>query len=158
MLFLSIHPRFVEKILSGEKTYELRRRLPRSVAGDWIAIYATTPAMQLRGVARVASVCTGSVREIWQRVQSHAGVTHTEYELYFAGSGRAVGIELSHPTMLATPIALEKLREIWPGFRPPQGFCYLSLDQERYVQSLLPRSFNTLLETTKRACLQVCGC
>lgn len=142
MLFLSIHPRFVDKILSGEKTIELRRRRPRSVAGDWIAIYATTPQRQLRGIARVTEVRVGGVRDMWPEARLQAGVTKKEYESYFSNCERAVGIVLADPVSFAEPVSLERLRELWPNFQPPQGFRYLDQEQASFVNSFVPHRMN----------------
>lgn len=139
MLFLSIHPRFVKKIFSGEKTIELRRRRPRSVTGDWVAIYSTTPERQLQGIARIADVRVGAVHEMWMETRLQAGVTKKEYDSYFFDCERAVGIVLAAPAALAQPVSLERLREMWPSFQPPQGFRYLDDDQARAVMSLAPR-------------------
>ena len=143
MLFLSIHPRFVEKILSGEKTIELRRRRPRSVAGDWIAIYATTPERRLRGIARITEVRVGGVRDMWAEARLQAGVTKSEYESYFSDCDRAVGIVLADPLSFAEPVSLERLRELWPNFQPPQGFRYLNDEQVKVIKSLPPRRKRT---------------
>ncbi|MEI7702092.1 MAG: ASCH domain-containing protein [Planctomycetia bacterium] len=139
MLFLSIHPRFVEKILTGEKTIELRRQRPRSVAGDWIAVYATTPERQLRGIVQVKEVRVENVRDLWHHVQNHAAVTKDEYDSYFLGTDQAVGIVLGIPISLTTPVSLEQLRKAWPSFQPPQGFRYLDDDQVQFVKSFSPR-------------------
>jgi predicted transcriptional regulator len=139
MLFLSIHPRFVEKILTGEKTIELRRQRPRSVAGDWIAVYATTPERQLRCIVQVKAVRVESVSDLWRHARNHAAVTKDEYDSYFCGTDQAVGIVLGTPISLMTPVSLEELRNVWPSFQPPQGFRYLDDDQVRFVKSFAPR-------------------
>jgi predicted transcriptional regulator len=138
MLFLSIHPRFVERILAGEKTIELRRRRPRSVAGDWIAIYATTPERCLSGIVQIKEVRVGGVRDMWRDARTHAGVTKEEYESYFCGTERSVAIVLANPISFLEPVSLERLREAWPNFQPPQGFGYLDDEQARFVNSFVP--------------------
>ena len=142
MLFLSIHPHFVDKIMVGEKTIELRRQRPRSVVGDWIAVYATTPDRCLRGIVQVKDVRVGDVREIWCQVRTQAGVTKQEYESYFYGAEKAVGIVLKNPISLEIPMPLDQLRETWPNFQPPQGFRYLNNEQVKFVKSLSFRGRN----------------
>lgn len=135
MLFLSIHPSFVRKILSGEKTVELRRQRPRCKAGDWIAIYATTPERCLCGIVQVREVQIGEVDEMWQSVRKQAGVTRDQYDTYFTGSKQAVGIVLENPRTLPAPVSLSELRRVWPEFHPPQSFRYLNEDQIEFVNS-----------------------
>lgn len=137
MLFLSIHPEYVRLILSGQKTVELRRRKPRCVPGDWVAVYSTTPERCLRGIAQVKDVRVGSVRDMWLRVREHAGVSRSEYDEYFAGSKQAIGIQLTNPITLLAPISLSELRNEWPDFQPPQGFRYLDEEQIKFIASNL---------------------
>lgn len=47
-IILSIHPEYVEKILAGEKTVELRRLLPRQNV-EKIYIYSTSPVKKIVG-------------------------------------------------------------------------------------------------------------
>ncbi|MEX1028133.1 MAG: ASCH domain-containing protein [Candidatus Paceibacterota bacterium] len=143
MLFLSIHPRFVEKILAGEKTVELRRRRPRSVAGDLIAVYASTPERRLCGIVQIEEVRVGGVRDMWPQVGKQAGVTKEEYESYFCGCKKTVAIVLMNPSSLVEPVSLDQLRKAWPNFHPPQGFRYLEDEQVRFVKSLSPRWMKT---------------
>ena len=42
ILLISIHPKFVEKILTGEKRFEFRKHIP-SCEISHILIHATTP-------------------------------------------------------------------------------------------------------------------
>lgn len=133
MLFLSIKPRYVERILSGEKQVEFRRRKPRSVPGDWLAIYESSPTMALIAIAQVTEVRVNSPRSLWRRVRTFSGVTKLEFDKYFTDSDKAVGIILQPPLELSTPISLVDLRTAWPRFNPPQGFLYLSDSQRRFV-------------------------
>ncbi len=137
MLFLSIRPEYVEMILSGRKTVELRRLRPRCVPGDWIAIYSTTPERCLRGVAQVSEVTASDSRELWEKVRPSAGVSRVEYETYFAGAKQAVGIVLANPKRLVSPVSLTELRCVWPEFQPPQSFRYLDREQIDFVLSRL---------------------
>jgi len=139
MLFLSIHPRYVEMILAGTKTIELRRQRPRDIVGDWIAVYATTPVRCLKGIVQVKEVHIAGVQELWREFQSQAGISKKDYEFYFSGIEQAVGIELANPVSFTKPISLCDLRKEWPGFQPPQGFRYLDADQTRFVNSFAER-------------------
>lgn len=133
MLLLSIKPKYVEKIRSGEKRVELRRRKPRSQPTDWLAIYECSPTMALVAVAQIVEVRVSSPRCLWRRVRSIAGVTKKEFDAYFIGSDQAIGIEIQTPLELPTPIPLDDLRVAWPRFNPPQGFIYLTESQQQFV-------------------------
>lgn len=127
MLLLSIHPKYVDLILAGEKQFELRRRKPRIKTGTAI-IYASSPRMQLVATLQVSSVITGSSGMLWKVVQHSCGVTRTEFDRYFHGVERGVALRIGDVQPIS-PIPLADLRAIWPGFHPPQGYLYI--DQER---------------------------
>ncbi|MGV2336853.1 MAG UNVERIFIED_CONTAM: ASCH domain-containing protein [Planctomycetaceae bacterium] len=106
MLFLSIHPRFLDRILTGEKTVELRRQRPRDVTGQQVVLYATTPEKQLKGIARVTEIRSLPPQTLWPVVQHQACVTQAEYQRYFEGSDQAVGISSGGRVCLRTsPVA-----------------------------------------------------
>jgi len=136
MLLLSIHPEYVEKIFAGEKRVELRRRRPRLHSGDLVAIYATSPRCELVGLVRVAGIRQSTPRDLWVVVQSDAAIDQQQYDRYFEGSQRAIGILLEDPVMFRRPAPLKELRFVWPSFRPPQGFCYLSGEQMQLINEL----------------------
>ena len=133
MLLLSIKPKYVEKILSGDKRVELRRRKPRSQPGDWLAIYESAPTMALVAVTQITEVRANSPQYLWRSVGPISGVTKKEFDDYFTGTDQAVGIMIEVPTELHSPIPLSDLRTAWPRFNPPQGFLYLSDEQQRFV-------------------------
>jgi len=138
MLLLSIKPKYVEKILNGEKQAELRRRKPRSKPGDWLAIYETTPSKLLVAVAKVVEVRVSNPRCLWRSCGSVSGVTRREFNEYFTGTDQAVGIMIQPPLAIPRPVPLDELRAAWPGFNPPQGFIYLSDVQQEFVFDCLP--------------------
>ena len=136
MLLLSVHPEYVERIFAGEKRVELRRRRPRLQHGDLVAIYATSPRCELVGLVRVGGIRQSTPRDLWTVVQSDAAIDRQQYDRYFEGSQRAIGILLEDPLMFRRPAPLKELRCSWPSFRPPQGFCYLSGEQLELINEL----------------------
>lgn len=145
MLLLSIHPEFADKIFAGEKRVELRRRKPRLRDGDRVAIYATSPRCELVGLALVAGIQQSTPGNLWRTVKDDAAVDRQQYDRYFEGSEKAIGIVLEEPVEFQNPAPLEQLRHAWPGFRPPQGFCYLSKEQTKLIDGLLELDSPTVL-------------
>ena len=123
MLLLSIHPRYVDLILSGEKTVELRRRQPRIKTGQGL-IYATAPRMQLSATFQISRVQVGPLELLWQLVRDRAGVSRAKFDSYFQGLTVGVGIEIGRVQEFG-PYSLAELRSAWDGFHPPQGFRYV---------------------------------
>ena len=81
-ILISIHPEYAEKILTGEKTYELRRRLPLEKP-DRMVIYATAPVSAVIGTAEVSDMIDLPLTELWKRVGKSAFVTLDEFHEYF---------------------------------------------------------------------------
>ncbi len=88
-------------------------------------VYATAPKMAIVGFFTVKYIERLPLGPLWRRVRNVAGVTRAEYTNYFDGLTEGVGIFVADVTRLGQPIPLAELREVWPGFHPPQGFRYL---------------------------------
>ncbi|WP_152098482.1 ASCH domain-containing protein [Lacipirellula parvula] len=124
MLWLSIHPKYVDAILAGEKSIELRRRKPRISEGPAL-IYATSPRMELVASAWISSVTHTSLDSLWKIAKESAAVSRSDFRDYFDGLSKGTGLHLDRIQPFAKPIGLPRLREIWQGFQPPQGFRYI---------------------------------
>jgi predicted transcriptional regulator len=122
---LSLKPRFIAEILSRTKRVELRRRLPRVLAGDQVLMYAKLPIGKLVGSFTVASVSRLPLRALWSEVRGFAGISKAEFSQYFSGARTGVAIHVDAPRGFDLQVSLTELRRIWPGFHPPQGFRYL---------------------------------
>jgi predicted transcriptional regulator len=125
-LLLSIHPRFVNDLISGVKRVELRRRLPRIGKDDLVVIYATAPTKAIVGYFTVQSIERLPLELLWQKVTNIAGVTRKEFFSYFDGLTEGVGIYVREVVIFSRSSSLSELKHLWPGFHPPQGFRYLN--------------------------------
>lgn len=68
-------------------------------------------------------VCDAS--DLWMHVRHRAGVTRMDYNKYFVGSKRPVGVGLTNPARLGIPVSLADLRKDGPTFQPLQSFrCF----------------------------------
>jgi predicted transcriptional regulator len=142
-LLLSVRPVFVERILEGSKTAELRRVCPMVRPGQDVLIYSSSPTRALLASAMVERVDVDLPESLWHRVHESAGVSFEEYSAYFSGAERATAIWLTHVEAFDSPIKLQELRSRWPWFRPPQSYCFVRATFEqtdRRVASLAPRS------------------
>jgi len=125
VVFMSVHPRFVELIFSGKKKFELRRRGAGLNAGDIVYVYATSPEMALRGRFVVNDVIHEKLPTLWSRVRNTAGISKKQFDEYFQGKERGFAISV-RDEMLLSPVPLATLRKTWPGFHPPQSYRYLA--------------------------------
>lgn len=124
-LFISIKPEFANKIVSEEKTIELRKVKPKVSEGDYIVIYASSPIKSVIGYGKVKEVIVTSPETMWDKYSSTLGIDKQRYDSYFQGCDKAIGIKISEISRI-NPIALDKLRKIDTDFHPPQIYRYVS--------------------------------
>ena len=77
-IIISIKPKYVEKIFSGEKKYEFRKSFPDGV--KVMLIYATAPVKKIVGIAFVEKVLRGRKEELWEKTNLQGGISKAEYE------------------------------------------------------------------------------
>ena len=124
-LLISVRPYWAAKLLSGEKTVELRRTRPRTWTGMPVWVYSSSPQRSLVGVSWLRDLEEGDVSEVWRRVAGGSAATFDEYSAYFAGASRAFGLRLDPVVQLGNAVGLRDLRAAVPGFRPPQSWRYV---------------------------------
>jgi predicted transcriptional regulator len=119
--FYPIKPIYSERIFSGEKTFELRKKLPNSDVA-YIIVYSTVPVGKVVGYAKVKALHKKSLGELWDMVSRHAGISEQDYRAYFDGADCACAIEIESVKRFVRPFPVS---EISSGFIIPQSFCYL---------------------------------
>lgn len=125
-LFVSVKPVYAELLLSGEKTVELRRVRPHAELGCEVLIYASSPAKELVGVARLSAVDVMKPDDLWLEFGARTGISRDAFDEYFDGASRGVALSLDGARRLERRVPLGELRKILRGFRPPQSFLYLA--------------------------------
>lgn len=133
MFLLSIHNRYVERLLSGEKLFEYRKRIPVGLKrGDSLAIYCTKPTCSVVAYAEVGGVLEDLPARLWDRTRYASGIGEQAFMNYFKGKNKAYGIIISKVHPLTKPISMTSLR----GKRfAPQSFIYLTDLQTKKVMS-----------------------
>ena len=123
-MLMSIHPKYVSKILDGSKTIELRRSKPLIEPGQEVLIYATTPVAALTARCRVSAVESLLPADLWLRYSVRLGVTREQFNDYFSDTLLATALHLYDVEPLADPIPLSQLCSAGP-FHPPQTWHFL---------------------------------
>ena len=132
---ISIRPNFAKAILAGKKTVEIRRRIPALEVGTRLWIYATQPLGAIVGTAIVERVIESTPTELWETCMDQIALRQCEYDEYFEGTDRALGIFLSKITK-GNPIGIEQLRKIREGFHPPRVLLRLSRQETNSLSDL----------------------
>ena len=134
-IIISIKPNFVEKILCGEKTVELRTRRANLVPGTRMWIYSTLPRGEICAFASVDFVHTDSPESIWDQYSKEIAITKEEFWAY-VGEREAVSvIKMSGVDMVDTGITLQRIQDKLGRFTPPQFFMWLKHNSP--IRSLL---------------------
>lgn len=123
-VLLSIKPEYVQRILTGEKKFEFRKRLANKLV-DTIVIYATSPVMKIVGEVKVKGVLEKAPSVLWEQTKKNAGITRKKYREYFAGCKKAFAYELGEVVKYAKE---SNLVEIGIS-QAPQSFIYISDEQ-----------------------------
>jgi predicted transcriptional regulator len=118
----SIHPRFADAILRGEKRVEFRRRGPsRDTA--FVIVYATSPVKRVVGWFRVGGIEAEAPRALWARFGGVGGVELDEFDRYYEGRDVGTAITVAEPAALTEPLQLSSVAGLT---NPPQSFQYVS--------------------------------
>jgi predicted transcriptional regulator len=125
-LFISIRPQFVEAILAGSKTVELRRTRPNVEVGSLVIFYSSSPTRAIVGWASLAGMVEGTPDQLWDDHGERTAIAEDEYDLYFAGANAAYGLELEDVVQALKPVPLETIRSL--GIEPPQSWRYVHSD------------------------------
>ena len=130
LMLMSVRPRFVDALLDGRKTVELRRTRPLVYLDQPVAIYATVPVAAVVALATITRVRESSPTAIWEALGPATGIPRREFREYYRGSRSAVAIQLDDVRALDAPVSLETLRSRGP-FQPPQTWHFLEADDVR---------------------------
>ena len=123
VLLIAIKPEFAEKILSGEKTFEFRKRLPKEPV-DTMLIYSSSPVQRIIGYTHIDGTLTLSLDDLWEKTKKGAGITEDYFQEYFARQNKGSALILSSPVTLSHPVKLEEIGVE----RAPQSFMYVTQD------------------------------
>ena len=123
---LAVKPHFAHALVTGEKRFEFRRVHPRFRTGDTIYVYATAPVQAIVGSFTCDGVIEGTLRELWEDYAGASEPTRSFFRNYFDGRSKGYAIQVSHPRTWASPLTLDILRELIPGFHPPQSYRFLA--------------------------------
>lgn len=116
----SIKPKYAQKILSGQKKFELRR-LPCKKEISSIIIYETSPTCLVVGEVKVARLIKQKPEDLWQIVKDSSFVTYESYKKYFANHEYAYAYELKEPM----EYKIKKTLTQYGVKSAPQNFIYL---------------------------------
>jgi predicted transcriptional regulator len=117
---LSIKHIYAERIISGIKTIELRKRPIGMDLGDLILLYETAPDSVIRGGFIADKTFSLPVSKMWDQYCSVMGVEKEFYDSYFDNCEVAYGT-LVYQSFCFCDLSLDQIYELCPGFVAPQA-------------------------------------
>ncbi len=118
-IILSIHPCHIEKIFSGEKTYEYRKKIPSNL--NKIIVYATMPIKKIVAIIEVEQVISDTPNIIWQKTKKQSGISKDFFSSYFKYKKIAHAIKIRNIYKLNVPQPLSVLNIK----NSPQSYMYI---------------------------------
>jgi predicted transcriptional regulator len=121
-ILISVDPRHVRTLLSGEKSVELRRRAISVAPAGRVWIYGKRPLARIQAVAVVGRVDRLPLDEIWLSHGPSTGITEDEFRTYFQGALIGSAIVFDKVLPFIDGPTLSSLRAELGSFQPPQFF------------------------------------
>ena len=84
-----------------------------------MVLYATSPVKKIVGFAKVGAVVVLSPEGAWRRYRKRGAIDKRGFNAYYAGTGKAVCLEIGEVQWLDPPMDPHQIIE---GFRAPQAF------------------------------------
>ncbi len=120
-VLLSIKPQYVDKILSGEKKFEFRRRIFRRQV-ELAYVYCNSHVKRIVGAFTVGEIVSGTQEQIWNMCGKKGGIEEDAFFRYFNGVSVAYAIEIVDFRKFGNGVIPEQLVG---KFYPPQSFYYI---------------------------------
>ena len=133
---ISIKPKYVDRILSGQKIVEIRSRKVNLTNNAKLWIYTTLPKASIQTIAYVKHVDIDSPELIWEKHRESIGISENSFKQYVNGSNKISAIVTKGIQRLPIEISLEEIRDIVPGFQPPQ-FLKFMRDDDPILSAIL---------------------
>jgi predicted transcriptional regulator len=128
-ILMSIRPKYVDRIITGAKDVEVRRRFSDRWLGCRAVLYGSNPLSSLVGEATISAINRDTPDRIWSSYGPRLGAELKEFEQYAGSNAEVSAIEFTDVTPYMAPIGLTQLSHlINSDLHPPQSFCDLRLD------------------------------
>jgi len=115
-IILSIKPYWINKIISGEKTFELRKKIPINTSK--IIIYATAPISKIIGIIYPGKIIHTDIFSLYEITKCKTGATDDEFLDYFCNKEKGYAVEIKKIKLFKNQYRIKN---------PPQNFRYFKL-------------------------------
>ncbi|MFW5794913.1 MAG: ASCH domain-containing protein [Bacillota bacterium] len=120
---LSIKPEFVEKIISGEKKYEYRKRIFKQKIKS-VVIYCTMPVGKIIGEFTIDKIINDTPLNIWLETKNESGIGFDYFNDYFKNKDQGYAMKIDKLNLYEKAVSRDSLS----NFTAPQSFKYVEDD------------------------------
>ena len=143
-MVISVHPIFAKKIIEGDKTVELRKRVPNIQPRTRLWIYATRPDAAVIGTVILKRIEEKTPEQAWAKYSADALIERVAFDAYFANAQKAYCLLLTNVQYARRPTNLEQLRRLWKGFHPPRTMSSITNKEAMRLGNLCAITVGTL--------------
>lgn len=140
---ISIKPQYIDTIIKGLKTVEIRKKAVLMEPGTQLWLYATRPYFKIVALSTVKAIDRGHPKTIWKKFSRETGISHETFSKYADESEIITAISINNLRVLEQPITLDEIKRTIPAFHPPQFYQYIKPDTP--LHKLLQPSISSLL-------------
>ena len=129
-ILLSVHPEYAYKIISGEKTVEIRKGFSKRWKGSKVSIYATKPVQELVGEAEISEVEIDTPSGIWDKYETELGCDHFHFKRYCGNNLNISVIHFTNALPYNNNIPISQLGILLESdLHPPQSYNIIRNNQ-----------------------------
>lgn len=121
-VLLSIRPKFVASIFSGDKKFEFRKSIFKNDNVKKAYVYASRPVGLVVGEFEIEEIITSDPESLWKETMKQAGISKEYFDNYFDGRHVAHALRVGVANYYKKP---KTLKEMFNINRPPQSFMYI---------------------------------
>lgn len=120
-VILSIKPIYAEKILNGNKIFELRKAIFKRKDIKKVVIYASSPVSKIIGEFEIDSILHEEISDLWEKTKDKNGVEKVFFYEYFSEREKGYAIKIKNTKRY------KKYYDIYEkyGVKAPQSFSYI---------------------------------
>lgn len=149
-VLISIKPKYVDKILRGEKKFEFRKAVFKTKRVRKIFIYASAPVQCIVASFELGGVIHGTPEKVWADCKEFAGIDEKAYFDYFNNREQAYSLKICNLNIFKEPIRPSKLIE---GFNAPQSYMYV----DRNLAKILAESPTSRKSIVNKGTSSICA-
>jgi len=131
-MLISISRR-LDDVFEGKKLWEYRRAPPNLKEKTMVIVYDSGKSHSIVGEFFVQHILRGPIDEVIAKTIKETTSPESALREYFTGLDICSALRVEDPKRYKTQLSLPQIRELVPGFMPPQGFIYLRKEDEKLL-------------------------